>query len=95
MCSCQVRETQELLSRILLLLDKVKFGSDSMKVLLQLISNIGSSEENKIEIGRLNGFRKLFELLPSMVKDEALAKEIMRTLRRFLDVWIFVLFSLP
>eukprot|EP01125_Pyxidicula_operculata_P017207 TRINITY_DN6019_c0_g1_i1.p1 TRINITY_DN6019_c0_g1~~TRINITY_DN6019_c0_g1_i1.p1 ORF type:complete len:2125 (-),score=364.81 TRINITY_DN6019_c0_g1_i1:23-6397(-) len=77
-----VKETPNLLNRILSLLDSLK-TVENKKLLLRVIANLSKDFENKLEIGRLEGFRKILLLL--FEKDKELTTEIVKTLKKFLD----------
>eukprot|EP01132_Coremiostelium_polycephalum_P007664 gene7664-9429_t len=77
-----VKETPNLINRILTLLDTLN-TIENKKVLLRVISAIGENTENKLEIGRLEGFKKLLVL---MHNDKELTQEILKTIKHFLDI---------
>eukprot|EP01124_Arcella_intermedia_P001800 TRINITY_DN10986_c0_g1_i1.p1 TRINITY_DN10986_c0_g1~~TRINITY_DN10986_c0_g1_i1.p1 ORF type:complete len:2185 (-),score=538.10 TRINITY_DN10986_c0_g1_i1:11-6337(-) len=77
-----VKETPNLMNRILCLLDSLK-TVENKKILLRVIANLSKDFENKLEIGRLEGFRKILLLL--LEKDKELTTEIAKTLKHFLD----------
>ncbi|GAM25725.1 hypothetical protein SAMD00019534_089000 [Acytostelium subglobosum LB1] len=77
-----VKETPNLIYRILTLLDTLS-TSENKKILLRIISAIGENPDNKLEIGRLEGFKKLLVL---MHNDKELTREILKTIKHFLDV---------
>eukprot|EP00742_Colponemidia_sp_Colp-10_P007091 GILJ01007613.1.p1 GENE.GILJ01007613.1~~GILJ01007613.1.p1 ORF type:complete len:2709 (-),score=449.42 GILJ01007613.1:350-8476(-) len=77
-----LRDTPLVINQVLSLLEKVQ-SKEAKKLLLRLITSLGENLENKMEIGRRQGFRKMLRLL--LDKDEELTREILRTLKRFLD----------
>eukprot|EP01133_Synstelium_polycarpum_P014974 gene14974-17708_t len=68
--------------KILALLDTLN-TSENKRVLLRVISAIGENIDNKLEIGRLEGFKKMLVL---MHNDKELTQEILKTIKHFLDI---------
>jgi len=54
-------------------------SKEAKKLALRVISAIGETNENKIEIGRHQGFKKILKLL--FEEDEELTQEIAKTLK--------------
>jgi hypothetical protein len=79
----QVRESMGMLPRMVGLLDTLS-DHQGMKIVLQVLGNLSKDAESKLEIGRLNGFQKMFALL--VVADDELQTEILKTLRFFLQL---------
>jgi len=77
-----VKETPNLLKRILSLLDTLK-TAENKKLVLRVISVLGNSTQNQLEIGKLEGFKKILKLF---AEDKQLTREILQTLQHFLDV---------
>lgn len=78
-----VKETPNLINRILSLLDSLK-TVENKKLLLRVISILGETTANQLEIGRQEGFKKIVKLL--FAEDKELTREILQTLKHFLDV---------
>ncbi len=78
----KVADTPRVIGTVVSLLDKVD-GVEAKKVLIQLISTLGMNDENKVTIGRADGFRKMLKLLVN--GDAELTKQILKTLRHFLE----------
>lgn len=57
---------------------------ENKKMVLRLITLVAENTENKLEIGRLEGFAKMLKLL--LDEDKELTREILKTLKHFLDV---------
>lgn len=77
-----VKETPNLINRILKLLDSLN-TVENKKLVLRVISVLGENTDNKLEIGRLEGFGKIIKLL--FHEDKELTREILSTLKHFLD----------
>ncbi|CAJ0630288.1 15412_t:CDS:2, partial [Entrophospora sp. SA101] len=78
-----VANTPNLICRILLLLEKLN-TTEAKKLALRVISTLGESDLNKLEIGRHEGFKKILQLL--LDGDPELTQEIIKTLKHFLEV---------
>ncbi|KAF9915854.1 hypothetical protein BX616_005183 [Lobosporangium transversale] len=77
-----VTETPDFILRLLSLLEKP--GSSETKVLLlRIISTIGESDRNKIEIAKLEGYKKILRLL--ITGDPELTQEVVRTVNYLLE----------
>ena len=59
-------------------------SKEAKKLALRVISAIGETNENKIEIGRHQGFKKILKLL--FEEDEELTQEIAKTLKHIMTV---------
>jgi uncharacterized C2H2 Zn-finger protein len=77
-----VSQGPTLIRQVVSLLDKVK-GVEGKKVLLQLLSSLGERTEGRLEIARMDGFRKMLRLL--VEGDDGLTRQVLRTLRHFLQ----------
>lgn len=77
-----VANTPNLINRILLLLEKLD-TTEAKKLALRVISTLGETEGNKLEIGRHQGFKKILRLL--LVGDEELTVEIVKTIKHLLE----------
>lgn len=64
------------------MLDTLK-SVENKKILLRVITVLAENTENKLEIGRLEGFAKILKLL--LTQDSELTREILKTLKHFLD----------
>lgn len=72
-----------MMSNLISLFDSLR-TTENKKTLLRLIATLGESAENLMEIGRLEGFRKILVLL--LEQDADLSSEIYSTLSHLLDV---------
>ncbi|KAF9999742.1 hypothetical protein BGZ79_006666 [Entomortierella chlamydospora] len=78
----QVAESPDFNSRLLLLLEKP--GSPETKVLiLRIIATIGESDRIKIEIAKLEGYKKILRLL--ITGNQELTQEVVRTVNHLLE----------
>ncbi|KAG0376504.1 hypothetical protein BGX24_007644 [Mortierella sp. AD032] len=78
----QVAETPDFISRLLELLEKP--GSPESKVyFLRIIATIGESDRNKIEIAKLEGYKKILRLL--ITDNPELTQEVVRTVNHLLE----------
>ncbi|KAF9355343.1 hypothetical protein BGX26_006686 [Mortierella sp. AD094] len=78
----QVAESPDFNSRLLLLLEKP--GSPETKVLiLRIIATIGESDRIKIEIAKLEGYKKILRLL--IMENQELTQEVVRTVNHLLE----------
>jgi hypothetical protein len=80
-----VRQTPNLLRRILSLLDTIHTVENKRK-LLQLLTVLGETQENSLEIGRLDGFQTMLSMLASGDSNRQLNTDIVRTLNRFVSL---------
>ena len=71
-----------ILCKVLSLLENVQ-TPEAKQLALRMVASIGRSPQGKLEIGRLDGFRKVLSLL--LEKDQALSKEALNTLSHFLE----------
>lgn len=71
-----------ILCKVLSLLENVE-STEAKQLALRMVASIGHSPQGKLEIGRLDGFRKVLTLL--LEKDQALSKEALNTLSHFLE----------
>jgi hypothetical protein len=71
-----------ILCKVLALLENME-STEAKQLALRMVASIGSSPQGKLEIGRLDGFRKVLTLL--LEKDQALSKEALNTLSHFLE----------
>jgi hypothetical protein len=78
-----VKETPNLINRIVSLLDSLS-TVESKKVVLRVIAVLGETIQNQLELGRVEGFRKMLKLLFS--EDRELTKEILKTIKHLIDV---------
>lgn len=76
-------KTPNLINTALTLLEKLD-SKEAKKLALRVISAIGDTNENKIEIGRHQGFKKILKLL--IEEDEELTQEIIKTLKHIMTV---------
>ncbi|KAF9094662.1 hypothetical protein BGX23_001775 [Mortierella sp. AD031] len=78
----QVAEASDFISRLLALLEKP--GSPESKILLlRIIATIGESDRNKIEIAKLEGYKKILRLL--ITDNPELTQEVVRTVNHLLE----------
>ncbi|KAF8947444.1 hypothetical protein BGZ47_009182 [Haplosporangium gracile] len=78
----QVAEASDFISRLLALLEKL--GSPESKILfLRIIATIGESDRNKIEIAKLEGYKKILRLL--ITDNPELTQEVVRTVNHLLE----------
>ncbi|KAK9728054.1 hypothetical protein K7432_001370 [Basidiobolus ranarum] len=78
-----VANTPDLINRILLLLERLN-TTETKKLALRVISTLGETDGNKIEIGRHQGFKKILRLL--LEGDPELTTEIVKTMKHLLEV---------
>jgi len=71
-----------ILCKVLSLLETVE-TTEAKQLALRMVASIGRSPQGKLEIGRLDGFRKVLSLM--LEKDQALSKEALNTLSHFLE----------
>ncbi|KAI7817939.1 hypothetical protein BC939DRAFT_312290 [Gamsiella multidivaricata] len=78
----QAAEAPDFISRLLSLLEKP--GSPETKILiLRIIATIGESDRNKIEIAKLEGYKKILRLL--ITENPELTQEVVRTVNHLLE----------
>eukprot|EP01047_Picozoa_sp_COSAG01_P073717 COSAG01_NODE_12099_length_1801_cov_1.054642_1_plen_163_part_10 len=77
-----VKDTPAIMSQIVDILS-IAGNPEAKKIVLRMISSFGSSE-SKMLIGRHGGFRKMLKLL--VEGDEDLTREVLKTLKHFLNV---------
>lgn len=77
-----VKETPNLINRIVSLLDSLS-TVESKKVVLRVIAVLGETIQNQLELGRVEGFRKMLKLFS---EDRELTKEILKTIKHLIDV---------
>ena len=80
-----VKDTPDLLSQIVDVLS-IAGNPEAKKIVLRMISSFGSVSENKMMIGHQGGFQKMLTLL--VEGDEDLSREVLKTLKHFLNVEI-------
>ena|SRR3990167_4102843 len=76
-----VNQNRNLLSEILWLVENIE-ETDNKITILSIIRQLAEEPSNWIEIGKLEGFSKLFKLI--LEKDEKILEEILVTLNYFL-----------
>ncbi|KAI1320523.1 hypothetical protein EDD11_000485 [Mortierella claussenii] len=78
----QVAEAPDFISRVLSMLEKP--GSPEIKILiLRILATIGESDRNKIEIAKLEGYKKILRLL--ITDNPELTQEVVRTVNHLLE----------
>ncbi|KAG0040889.1 hypothetical protein BGZ82_006762 [Podila clonocystis] len=78
----QVSESPDFISRLLTLLEKP--GSPETKILfLRIVATIGESDRNKIEIAKMEGYKKILRLLIS--DNPELTQEVVTTVNHLLE----------
>ena len=77
-----VKQTPELLTQMVNILDVVD-STEAKRSILQMMMHFGNDANNRVMIGKAQGFNKMLKLLDS---DEDLAKEVTKTLVHFLSV---------
>ena len=80
-----VKDTPALLSQIVDVLS-IAGNPEAKKIVLRMISSFGSVSENKMMVGHQGGFQKMLTLLVD--GDEDLSREVLKTLKHFLNVEI-------
>jgi hypothetical protein len=80
-----VKDTPDLLSQIVDILS-IAGNPEAKKIVLRMISSFGSVSENKMMVGHQGGFQKMLTLL--VEGDEDLSREVLKTLKHFLNVEI-------
>ena len=80
-----VKDTPRLLSQIVDVLS-IAGNPEAKKIVLRMISSFGSVSENKMMVGHQGGFQKMLTLL--VEGDEDLSREVLKTLKHFLNVEI-------
>eukprot|EP01028_Stygiella_incarcerata_P004223 TRINITY_DN1903_c0_g1_i1.p1 TRINITY_DN1903_c0_g1~~TRINITY_DN1903_c0_g1_i1.p1 ORF type:complete len:2202 (+),score=582.27 TRINITY_DN1903_c0_g1_i1:364-6969(+) len=79
-----VKETPELFTRIIDLLDKLP-DPESKKYALRMLTSLGGSEEGQIELCRLDRLNKILSMTQVETDDEGLRREVLRTIRKLVD----------
>ncbi|KAI8051498.1 hypothetical protein BDF22DRAFT_744509 [Syncephalis plumigaleata] len=77
-----VLDTPNLTTRLLVLLSKLEH-TDTKQRALRVLLALGQEDDAKLEIGRQQGFRKIFRLVS--VEDTALTTEIIHTIKRLTE----------
>jgi hypothetical protein len=78
-----VAKTPELIHHVLSLLENLD-SNEARRLALRVIAAIGLDDENKLEIGRFDGFQKIVHLM--LTKDTELMLEIVKTLKYLAQV---------
>jgi hypothetical protein len=74
-----------LMEQIVNLLERVR-TKDGQKLILKVISNLGTLPEHRLAFGRLEGFRKMLRLIAD--SDDELKRLILQAMRHFIDAQV-------